>query len=42
MHTFTFQWQPVNIGLVIDFHNKYFAVGLVFWTYRYNDQGKRD
>ena len=36
MHSFEFRWQPINIGIVIDFHDKYLAIGLVFWTYRYN------
>ena len=42
MHTLTFHWQPVNIGIVFDIPNKYLAIGLVFGTYRYNDQGNRD
>ena len=36
MHSFEFRWQPINIGIVIDFHDKYLVIGLVFWTYRYN------
>lgn len=41
MHTFSFAWQPINIGIVVDFHDKYLAVGLVFWTYRYQGLAKR-
>jgi len=36
MHSFEFRWQPINIGMVVDFNDKYLAIDLVFWTYRYN------
>ena len=42
MHKITFHWQPVNIGIVFDIPKRYLAIGFVFWTYRYNDQGYRD
>ena len=35
-HSFTIAWQPINFGIVIDFRDKYIAVGLIFFTYRYN------
>lgn len=30
-----FAWNPINIGLVIDFPDLYIAIGIVFITIRY-------
>jgi hypothetical protein len=35
MHKITVAWNPINIGLVIDLVDRYFALGLFFVTYRY-------